>query len=93
MADLDTEPLYDAAFDVEHATAETVTRAWQAWRTEVEFAEDLVSNAADLDMVGHEPGEGPVSLRWVLMHMIEEYARHNGHADLLREQLDGSVGL
>jgi Protein of unknown function (DUF664) len=34
----------------------------------------------------------PVSLRWIMIHMIEEYARHNGHADLLREQVDGSVG-
>ena len=34
----------------------------------------------------------PVSLRWIMIHMIEEYARHNGHADLLREQIDGSVG-
>jgi hypothetical protein len=33
-----------------------------------------------------------VSLRWVLAHMIEEYARHNGHADLLRERIDGAVG-
>jgi hypothetical protein len=38
-------------------------------------------------------GEGePFSLRWVMVHMIEEYARHNGHADLLREAIDGSVG-
>jgi uncharacterized damage-inducible protein DinB len=36
---------------------------------------------------GHE-----ISLRWVLVHMIEEYARHNGHADLIREAIDGSVG-
>jgi hypothetical protein len=33
-----------------------------------------------------------VSLRWVLIHMIEEYARHNGHADLLRERVDGATG-
>jgi hypothetical protein len=33
-----------------------------------------------------------MSLRWVLNHMIEEYARHNGHADLLREMIDGAVG-
>jgi hypothetical protein len=33
-----------------------------------------------------------MSLRWVLTHMIEEYARHNGHADLLREQIDGRLG-
>lgn len=37
-------------------------------------------------------GNERVSLRWVLTHMIEEYARHNGHADLLREAIDGSVG-
>jgi hypothetical protein len=35
---------------------------------------------------------GTMSLRWVLNHMIEEYARHNGHADLLRERIDGAVG-
>ncbi len=37
-------------------------------------------------------GNELVSLRWILLHMIEEYARHNGHADLLREAVDGSVG-
>jgi hypothetical protein len=36
-------------------------------------------------------GESP-SLRWILVHMIEEYARHNGHADFIRESIDGSVG-
>jgi uncharacterized damage-inducible protein DinB len=34
----------------------------------------------------------PFSLRWIMLHMIEEYARHNGHADLLRESIDGEVG-
>jgi uncharacterized damage-inducible protein DinB len=37
-------------------------------------------------------GQGSVTLRWILVHMIEEYARHNGHADLLRESIDGQVG-
>ncbi|GAA4089165.1 DUF664 domain-containing protein [Nocardioides kongjuensis] len=36
--------------------------------------------------------EEPVTLRWLLAHMIEEYARHNGHADLLRQAIDGQVG-
>ncbi|MFC7534262.1 DinB family protein [Actinoplanes sp. GCM10030250] len=40
----------------------------------------------------HEGRDGPNSLRWVYHHMIEEYARHNGHADLLRERLDGTTG-
>ena len=49
--------------------------------------------AADrgLDDTGLRHGE-PCSLRWIYVHMIEEYARHNGHADLLRELIDGAVG-
>lgn len=48
---------------------------------------------ADLDpgYVGSDDGK-PVTLRWVLAHMIEEYARHVGHADLLRERIDGATG-
>lgn len=48
-----------------------------------------------LDQLAAKPrrtGEHP-SLRWILVHMIEEYARHNGHADLLREAIDGSTGV
>jgi hypothetical protein len=37
-------------------------------------------------------GTGPLLLRWMRQHLVEEYARHNGHADLLREAVDGSVG-
>lgn len=40
----------------------------------------------------HSGGDGQFSLRWILTHMIEEYARHNGHADLIRQSLDGLVG-
>jgi hypothetical protein len=39
-----------------------------------------------------EGRDGPISLRWVYVHMIEEYARHNGHADLIRERIDGATG-
>ena len=49
----------------------------------------------DLDLVSvrtsHHRGTA-FDLRWILLHMIEEYARHNGHADLIRESVDGSVG-
>jgi hypothetical protein len=53
-----------------------------------------VSAALDLDVTGVTGVEHirVVSHRWVLVHMIEEYARHNGHADLLRECIDGTVG-
>jgi hypothetical protein len=50
-----------------------------------------VAEAADLGVVAHYR-DGPVSLREVLVHMVEEYARHNGHADLLRERIDGRIG-
>jgi uncharacterized damage-inducible protein DinB len=95
MAGDEPRPLFSSldAFDVLDADAEMVAQAWEAWRAEVAFADLFVATAPDLDVTGNEPGEGPVSLRWVLMHMIEEYARHNGHADLLREQIDGAVGL
>ena len=94
MAAEDVPPLFSGdAFDVAGADAETVSRAFEAWEAEIAHADRFVEAAPDLGTVGHEPGEGPVSLRWVLAHMVEEYARHNGHADLLREQIDGTVGL
>jgi uncharacterized damage-inducible protein DinB len=99
MAAEEATPLFsspaspDAAFDVANADTRSVAQAWEAWGVEVAFADSFVAAARSLDVIGNEPGEGPVSLRWVLMHLVEEYARHNGHADLLREQLDGAVGL
>jgi hypothetical protein len=70
------------------ADPEVVAEAWSTWRAELAFAERFVDAASDLDLVGKQ---GHV-LRRVLVHMIEEYARHNGHADLLRERIDGRVG-
>jgi hypothetical protein len=62
------------------------------YRASVERARAAVGGRA-LDEVSPEPDEGrPVSLRWIYLHMIEEYARHNGHADLLRERIDGVTG-
>ncbi|MGH8911238.1 MAG: DinB family protein [Acidimicrobiia bacterium] len=84
----------DGDFDGAVADAGVVAEAWDVWRSEVAFAEKFVSAANDLDTVGKVPDHwrGLMSLRWVLVHMIEEYARHNGHADLLRESIDGAVG-
>jgi uncharacterized damage-inducible protein DinB len=55
-------------------------------------ARRVTDAAASLDDAGVRRGEA-VSLRWILNHMIEEYARHNGHADLLRECIDGATGV
>ncbi len=71
---------------------EVVAEAWNVWRAEVAFTDRFVAEAPDLDVVGNDPWQGPVSLREVVVHMVEEYARHNGHADLLRERIDGRVG-
>jgi uncharacterized damage-inducible protein DinB len=49
--------------------------------------------AHDLDATFTSQRGRVYSMRWVVTHMIEEYARHNGHADLLRERIDGSVGV
>ena len=62
------------------------------WQEEVAEARRAVATASlDELRAGLRHGE-PVSLRWIMVHMIEEYARHNGHADLLRERLDGATG-
>jgi uncharacterized damage-inducible protein DinB len=55
-------------------------------------ASDRVIAANELDLVGRTYGGEPVSLRWVLVHMIEETARHAGHIDILRELIDGKTG-
>ncbi len=57
---------------------------------------DAALDAGGLDQLSaresRRPDEGRFSVRWILVHMIEEYARHNGHADLLREAIDGLTG-
>jgi uncharacterized damage-inducible protein DinB len=68
-----------------------VQEAFTAWRAECEHARRNAAAADSLDVTGQRRGEA-VTLRWILVHMIEEYARHNGHADFLRERIDGAVG-
>lgn len=71
-------------------------RIFDASRSGADAAIDraLAKNGLDtLSVVTSRREEGQAfSLRWILLHMIEEYARHNGHADLLREGIDGAVG-
>jgi uncharacterized damage-inducible protein DinB len=85
----------DGDFDGARPDPAVVAEAWQAWREEIAFADDFVAAAPGLDLLAERltrDGRARMSLRWVLTHMIEEYARHNGHADLLRERIDGRVG-
>jgi hypothetical protein len=83
------DPIAGAAPD-----PDVLTGAWVTWRSEVAFAEKFIAAAADLDVRGtytYGDHAGSISLCQVEVHMIEEYARHIGHAELLRERLDGRV--
>jgi len=98
MAQADAPPWYwsevvpDADWLGAVADPEVVDDAWRAWREEVAYAEKFVVDSPDLGVKGTMRDGTSVALRDVLVHMIEEYARHCGHADLLRERIDGRVG-
>ena len=92
----DAHPTGDPDGDIHPAETDTMATAIGAWLTEVEAARDAVARATSLDTIAvmpptqHRP-EAP-TMRWILVHMIEEYARHCGHADLIREAIDGRTG-
>jgi uncharacterized damage-inducible protein DinB len=80
----------DADFD--DVDSADVAESFRTWRSECASARALVAAATSLYATGIQDGR-EFSLRWIMIHMIEEYARHNGHADLLRERIDGTVGV
>jgi uncharacterized damage-inducible protein DinB len=81
----------DLDFNGAVADPEVVADAWASWRREVAYAQAFVDSQESLDLeVPHH--DESISLRELLVHMIEEYARHAGHADLLRECIDGRTG-
>ncbi|MET8357251.1 DinB family protein [Micromonospora sp. NPDC005171] len=82
---------FQQAYDASSATR---AEAFDAWEREVEHARRIERTAASLDVTGRNVRSGEiVSLRLVMLHLIHEYARHNGHADFLREGIDGTVGV
>jgi uncharacterized damage-inducible protein DinB len=94
----DVAPLYWSDDDLDGefrlTEADTYAEAHAAWQAEIETAR---SNAArfgldDISEGKHRRTGERFNLRWLYTHMIEEYARHNGHADLIRERIDGSTG-
>lgn len=66
--------------------------ALEVWRVECERSRQIVDDASGLDDVGAVERNGSYTLRWLMLRMIAEYAQHVGHADLLREGIDGAVG-
>ena len=79
----------DGGFDL--AENATLTAALATWHDEVARARDLCAARALTD-TGRFMGQD-VSLRWIYVHLIEEDPRHNGHADLIRERIDGATGV
>jgi uncharacterized damage-inducible protein DinB len=78
--------------DFDGASADNAGEAFANFAADCDRSRVIAADS-DLDRVaGRELMGGEVTLRWILVHMIEEYARHNGHADLLRECIDGSTG-
>ncbi len=85
-----TETDADAAF--ENVDAADAEHDLATYRREVELARAAARTRELDDTFIHPRRDAPVQVRWVYVHMIEEYARHNGHADLLRERIDGAKG-
>jgi uncharacterized damage-inducible protein DinB len=87
----------DRDWEWHSAASDTPEQLRALWEDTVERSRAAVAEAAadgGLDRLaarGWSDGRTP-SLRWILVHMIEEYARHNGHADLIRESVDGETG-
>jgi uncharacterized damage-inducible protein DinB len=91
-------PIYDPQADpdgpdggFELARGATLRDALTTWGAEIARAREQCAGRG-LGDTGRFTGQD-VSLRWIYVHMIEEYARHNGHADLLRERIDGTTGV
>ena len=96
LAGHDSPPKYwtaehpDGDFDL--ATPAQAEQDVEDFRKIVKLSDELAARYA-LDDTFVRPGhDGPYSVRYLYIHLIEEYARHNGHADLLRERVDGVVG-
>ncbi|KOU89865.1 Mini-circle protein [Streptomyces sp. XY58] len=81
---------FQTAYD---ASGSTRAEAFTAWQEEVEHARRIEAAAESLEVTAYVPSwKEEASLRLVMLHLIHEYARHNGHADFLREAIDGNTG-
>ncbi|MFK4103046.1 DinB family protein [Streptomyces sp. NPDC019531] len=92
---LDVPPVFEDETGYALEPRRGLGEALTAWRREIARGQEVCAGRS-LEDVGHI-ADGPmrgigVSVRWVFIHMIEEYARHNGHADILRERIDGVTG-
>jgi uncharacterized damage-inducible protein DinB len=83
----------DVDFSMTVPVGRSVSEVLNAYRAAAAASDQILTAVVDLDARVREPVDGrPLSLRWVVAHMSAETARHAGHADILREQLDGTTG-
>ncbi|MFF4491902.1 DinB family protein [Streptomyces sp. NPDC001544] len=95
VAGLDVPPVFEEETGYALDPGRGLDEALAAWRREIARGQEVCAGRSldDTGRIADGPMAGvEVSLRWVLMHMVEEYARHNGHADILRERIDGATG-
>jgi hypothetical protein len=81
----------DGEFD--HVDTGDAEQDIAAHRRETGLARQAAASRELDETFFHPHRNAQISVRWVFTHMIEEYARHNGHADLLRERIGGATGL
>ncbi|KGN37980.1 DinB family protein [Knoellia subterranea] len=82
----------DVDWDGAVADQALVDEAWTNWRDEVAFSKEWLAAHDDMDATVDCDHHGVLNVRDIVVHMIEEYAQHLGHADLLREAIDGQKG-
>ena len=86
----DAETNIDGDFD--DVDPATVDADLATWRAEIARSDEVLAQVDLDDVRHHDRWDEDLDVRWVVVHMIEEYARHNGHADFLREAIDGETG-
>jgi uncharacterized damage-inducible protein DinB len=82
----------DPDYEFNHLVPEDFESQRERFVEQCERSRAIVAAADDLDAPSKSSERETRNLRWIMVHMIEEYARHNGHADLLREAIDGTTG-
>jgi len=97
LLDEDISPLYYSEVnedgDFDDVDSADPAADFAVFRAELDTCRQIAAQHPDLDALARRKRrDQDVSLRWIYVHMIEEYARHNGHADLLRERIDGLTG-
>ena len=74
------------------APDDTLTSVVESYRTAWRMVDPVLAEAGLDELAQHTGGQGPANLRWIVAHLLEETARHAGHADILRELIDGETG-